>query len=95
MCKKCALQKLYVMRNQISEDMYCSDLKKNAYFIMFTSVIGLDASTLSSTLALLLDLLTVAKQRMAYLADTVFPAPDSPLTMIDWFLLFLLLEKIH
>lgn len=22
---------------------------------------------------------------MAYLADTVFPAPDSPLTMMDWF----------
>ncbi|KAH3664626.1 hypothetical protein OGATHE_003441 [Ogataea polymorpha] len=28
---------------------------------------------------------TDAKYRMMYLADTVFPAPDSPETTIDWF----------
>lgn len=54
-----------------------------------TSVIGLDARTLSSTRALLPDLLTTAKYLMAYRADTVLPAPDSPLTMMDWFLWFL------
>lgn len=54
-----------------------------------TSVMGLDARTLSSTRVLLPDLLTTAKYLMAYRADTVLPAPDSPLTMIDWFLRFL------
>lgn len=49
-------------------------------------MMGLDAKTFSSTLASLAEPLTVAKYLMAYLADTVFPAPDSPLTMIDWFL---------
>lgn len=49
-------------------------------------MMGLEAKTLSSMLASLAEPLTVAKYRMAYLADTVFPAPDSPLTMIDWFL---------
>lgn len=46
---------------------------------------GLEAKTFSSTLASLADPLTVAKYLMAYLAETVFPAPDSPLTMMDWF----------
>lgn len=46
---------------------------------------GFEAKTFSSTLASLADPLTVAKYLMAYLAETVFPAPDSPLTMIDWF----------
>ena len=50
-----------------------------------TSMMGLEASTFCSTLASLVVPLTVAKYLMAYLADTVFPAPDSPLTMIDWF----------
>lgn len=49
-------------------------------------MMGLEAKTFSSTLASLADPLTVAKYLMAYLAETVFPAPDSPLTMIDWFL---------
>lgn len=49
-------------------------------------MMGLEAKTFSSTLASLAEPLTVAKYLMAYLADTVFPAPDSPLTMIDWFL---------
>lgn len=49
-------------------------------------MMGLDARTFSSTLVSLAEPLTVAKYLMAYLADTVFPAPDSPLTMIDWFL---------
>lgn len=32
---------------------------------------------------------TVAKNLRAYLADTVLPAPDSPLTTTDWFSLAL------
>lgn len=36
---------------------------------------------------------TVAKKRMAYLAETVFPAPDSPLTMMDWFFSSLLEQR--
>lgn len=51
-----------------------------------TSMMGLDANTFSSTFASLAEPPTVAKKRMAYLAETVFPAPDSPLTMMDWFL---------
>lgn len=50
---------------------------------VLTSMMGLEARTFSSTLASLAEPLTVAKYLMAYLADTVFPAPDSPLTMID------------
>lgn len=57
---------------------------------LFTSVMGLDARTLSSTRVVLPDLLTTAKYLMAYRADTVLPAPDSPLTIIDWFLWFLI-----
>ena len=49
-----------------------------------TSMMGLEARTFSSTLVFPADPPTVAKKRMAYLADTVFPAPDSPLTMMDW-----------
>lgn len=49
-------------------------------------MMGLEASTFSSMLASLAEPLTVAKYLMAYLAETVFPAPDSPLTMMDWFL---------
>ena len=48
-----------------------------------TSMMGLEANTFSSTLASLAEPLTVAKYLMAYLAETVFPAPDSPLTMMD------------
>lgn len=47
---------------------------------------GLDASTFSSTLVSFAEPPTVAKNRMAYFAETVLPAPDSPLTMMDWFL---------
>lgn len=49
-------------------------------------MMGLEAKTFSSMLASLAEPLTVAKYLIAYLADTVFPAPDSPLTIIDWFL---------
>lgn len=48
-------------------------------------MMGLEAKTFSSTFASLAEPLTVAKYLMAYFADTVFPAPDSPLTMMDWF----------
>lgn len=64
-------------------DSFLGEYGLDRYSLKLTSVIGLDASTLSSTCALLLDLLTVAKYLIVYLADTVFPAPDSPLTIID------------
>lgn len=48
-----------------------------------TSMIGLDASTFSSTLVSFAEPPTVAKKRIAYFAETVFPAPDSPLTIMD------------
>lgn len=51
-----------------------------------TSMMGLEASTFSSTLELLKDPPTMAKYLMAYLAVAVFPAPDSPLMISDWFL---------
>lgn len=50
----------------------------------FTSMIGLDANTFFSICVSVWEPPTVAKYRMAYLADTVFPAPDSPDTIIDW-----------
>ncbi|KAF3848365.1 hypothetical protein F7725_014862 [Dissostichus mawsoni] len=48
-----------------------------------TSMMGLEARTFSSTFVSLAEPPTVAKKRMAYFAETVFPAPDSPLTMMD------------
>lgn len=48
-------------------------------------MMGLEARTLASMLVSLAEPPTVAKKRMAYLAETVLPAPDSPLTMMDWF----------
>lgn len=50
-----------------------------------TSIIGLEARTLSSTLVCCAAPPTTAKYLMVNLADTVFPEPDSPLIMIDWF----------
>ena len=46
---------------------------------------GLDARTFFSTCVSFCEPPTIAQYLMAYLADTVLPAPDSPLTMIDWF----------
>ncbi len=48
-------------------------------------MMGLEASTFSSTLVSFAEPPTVAKKRMPYFAETVLPAPDSPLTIIDWF----------
>lgn len=48
-----------------------------------TSIIGLEARTFFSTCVSVDEPPTVAKYRMAYFADTVLPAPDSPDTMID------------
>ena len=59
------------------------DYRTKVESIALTSMMGLEAKTFSSTLASLAEPLTVAKYRMAYLAETVFPAPDSPLTMMD------------
>lgn len=50
-----------------------------------TSIMGLEARTLSSTLVCCAAPPTTAKYRMVNLAETVFPEPDSPLMMIDWF----------
>lgn len=47
-------------------------------------MIGLDASTFFSICVSAEAPPTMAKYRMAYLALTVFPAPLSPLTIIDW-----------
>lgn len=51
-----------------------------------TSMSGLEASTFSSMLESPRPPPTVVKYLMAYLAEAVFPAPDSPLMMRDWFL---------
>lgn len=59
------------------------DYRTKVENVALTSMMGLEAKTFSSTLASLAEPLTVAKYRMAYLAETVFPAPDSPLTMMD------------
>jgi len=48
-------------------------------------MIGFEANTRFSTCVSASAPQTVAKYRMAYFAETVFPAPDSPDTMIDWF----------
>ena len=53
-------------------------------FCLRTSIIGLEAKTFFSTCVSVAEPPTVAKYRMAYFADTVLPAPDSPDTMIDW-----------
>lgn len=49
-----------------------------------TSMIGFDARIFFSICVSESDPLMVAKYLMAYLADTVFPAPDSPETIILW-----------
>jgi len=46
---------------------------------------GLEASTRFSICVSASAPQTVAKYLMAYLAETVFPAPDSPDTIMDWF----------
>ena len=49
------------------------------------SMIGDEASTRFSTCVSVAEVPpTVAKYRIAYLALTVFPAPDSPETIMDW-----------
>ena len=48
-------------------------------------MIGFEAKTFFSTCVSVEAPPTDAKYLMAYLALTVFPAPLSPLTMIDWF----------
>lgn len=53
-------------------------------FCFCTSIIGLEARTFFSTCVSVDEPPTVAKYRIAYFADTVLPAPDSPDTMIDW-----------
>ena len=47
------------------------------------SMMGFEAKTFFSICVSVCDPPTEAKYRMAYLAETVFPAPDSPETMID------------
>ena len=47
-------------------------------------MMGLEARTFRSTCVSVADPPAVAKYRMAYFAETVLPAPDSPDTIIDW-----------
>ena len=49
-----------------------------------TSMMGFEASTFLSIWVSVEAPPTVAKYLMVYLALTVFPAPLSPLTMMDW-----------
>lgn len=49
-------------------------------------MIGLEAKTFFSTWVSVSDPLIVAKYLIAYLAETVLPAPDSPETIILWLL---------
>lgn len=57
----------------------------NHKIVNCTSIMGLDAKTFFSICVSVDAPPTDAKYLMAYLALTVFPAPLSPLTMIDWF----------
>lgn len=50
-----------------------------------TSMRGMEPRTSSSMLESPQQPPTAVKSLMAYLANTVFPAPDSPLMMRDWF----------
>lgn len=58
-------------------------------------MIGLEARTLRSTWVSVVAPPTVAKYLIAYLADTVFPAPDSPETIILWSFCSLKKKKNH
>lgn len=60
--------------------------------VQYTSIIGLEASTFFSTWVSVSEPLIVAKYLIAYFAETVFPAPDSPDTIMLW-LLFSLKKK--
>ena len=59
--------------------------KSKGEISLLTSMMGLEAKTLSSTLVCWAAPPTTAKYLMVNLAETVFPDPDSPLMMIDWF----------
>jgi len=50
---------------------------------------GFEASTFFSTVLSVTEPPTFAKYRIAYLAETVLPAPLSPDTMMDWLLVYL------
>lgn len=62
--------------------IFTSKIIKLYTALCITSIIGLDAKTFLSTWVSVSLPPTQAKYRMAYLADTVLPAPDSPLTVI-------------
>lgn len=57
-------------------------------------MIGLEAKTFFSTWVSVSEPLIVAKYLIAYLADTVLPAPDSPETIILWLLFSLEKNKL-
>lgn len=58
-------------------------------------MMGLEDRTLSSTLVCCAAPPTTAKYRMVNLAETVFPEPDSPLMMIDWFFSSLQMQTVE
>ena len=84
-----------------SISIYFPNLDELSFLVVFAfpiaSMIGDDAKTRRSTFVSLFPSFvlpslvppTVAKYRIAYLALTVLPAPDSPETMIDWSCVYL------
>lgn len=62
--------------------------------MILTSMMGLDAKIFFSICVSESEPPTLAKYLMAYLAETVLPAPDSPDTMMLWSLLSLLEHDI-
>lgn len=67
--------------------MNLPNLDELSFLVVFAlpmaSMIGKEARTFFSTWVSVVEPPTVAKYRIVYLADTVFPAPDSPETMMD------------
>ena len=63
------------------------NLEELSFLVVFAfpmaSIIGEEESTFFSTWVSVEEPPTVAKYRIAYFAETVFPAPDSPETMMD------------
>ena len=65
---------------------YCITLFKILIRSLLTSIMGLVDRIRRSMAVSCSFPATVAKYLMAYLADTVLPAPLSPDTIMDWFL---------
>lgn len=70
--------------------MYFPKREELSFRVVFAfpiaSITGFEASTFFSIWVMFAAPPTEAKYRIANLAETVLPAPDSPDTIIDWFL---------